>query len=69
MKYLILGKFSSPTPPTDKDLDMEGLLKILETDDSSLVIHRNSDIFSDEEWDKLLDRSDLYEEMKKRSSN
>lgn len=43
--------------------DLQELLSLLENDNSKLVIHENGNIFSEKEWDKLLDRSGMYKEM------
>lgn len=59
------GKFTDPTSSKSEnnELDLDDLLEFLEKDDTSLKVHQNSHIFTDQEWNELLDRSELYKEM------
>ncbi|KAK9719823.1 SNF2-related domain [Popillia japonica] len=56
------GKYTNSTEMNEKP-DLQELLSLLENDNSKLVIHENGNIFSEKEWDKLLDRSGMYKEM------
>ncbi|XP_018333272.1 lymphoid-specific helicase-like isoform X2 [Agrilus planipennis] len=59
------GKFKS-LKGDDKaraELDLEELQRLLNLSDYSQKIHSNGYVFSDEELEKLLDRSDLYKEL------
>ncbi|KAI4468181.1 lymphoid-specific helicase [Holotrichia oblita] len=60
------GKYTNSTEIDEKP-DLQELLSVLENDNSKLVIHENGNIFSDEEWDKLLDRSEIYKQMERKS--
>ncbi|GJQ72164.1 hypothetical protein Trydic_g3258 [Trypoxylus dichotomus] len=59
------GKYTNPNAVNQK-LDLEELLNILEKDNSAQIVHENNNIFSDEEWDKLMDRSELYKEIQRK---
>lgn len=47
----------------DGKLDLVELQKILEIKDDSKIVPNNGLFYSDAELDKLLDRSDMYQQM------
>lgn len=65
--FIFSGSFKKCNVSTAADV-IE-LQKLLEEDDHNLVIQPNGTVFTDEEIEKLLDRSDLYEEMNKKKEN
>ena len=58
------GNYSSFHRQEDSGIDLEELRRLLNSRDHERVIHPNGFVFSDEELDKLLDRSDLLEGKK-----
>jgi len=69
LEKLMLGNgiFNSKTTTLGVD-DIEDLLKLLESSDYSNKIHSNGFIFTDEELNALMDRSDMYDSAAKTSA-
>lgn len=63
---LFADKFKTLNEITNNvEINFEELAIMLENDDRSKIIKSNGLLFSDQELDALLDRSELYEQLSK----
>lgn len=65
--FLHTGKFKSLGMDDKKDVEQEmlELQQLLNSASSSQQIHSNGLVFSDKELNQILDRTELYDEMKR----